>query len=777
MNTKNHPPAARLRLVPIVSALVFAALVLLPRQSPAQTNYTPYIFTTLAGGGGYSTNVAGSAARFWNPIAVAADSAGNVYVAEQGNNSISKVTPAGVVTTLAGRPGSFGSVNGTGSAARFNGPSGVAVDSAGNVYVADTLNHTIRKVTPAGVVTTLAGQVGNPGSANGAGTAAQFYQPWGLAVDKVGNVYVGDSWNHTIRKVTPAGVVTTLAGLAGRPGSADGTNGNARFSYPSQVAVDSGTNIYVADGEHTIRKVTPVGNNWVVTTLAGMAGSSGSADGTNSDARFNVPYGVALDSAGNLYVADTYNNTIRKMTGEGTNWVVATIAGLAGSFGSADGTNGDARFNVPTAMALDSADNLYVSDTLNNLIRKMTLTGTNWVVTTLAGTGGTYGSAEGTGLDARFRNPSGVAVDRANNVYVADQINQTIRKVTSAGEVTTLAGLAGYGGTDDGVGKQARFANPGGVAVDSIGNVYVADTWNCTIRKVAPAGVVTTLAGQPGVVGGDDGTNSQALFAYPQGVAVDKAGALYVADTFGYTIRKVAPVGTNWVVTTLAGWYDHYGSRDGTGVNAYFNLPTSVAVDSTGNVFVADTLNHLIRKVTPAGVVTTFAGGAGVVGSADGTGTAARFYAPTGVAVDGADNVYVADTYNNTIRKITPARVVTTLGGMSGFYGTADGNGNFARFGNPAGVAVDGEGNLYVADLYFNTIRKGYPPPRFLASGFNPNTGRFTFGWAGPQSLIVEASTNLVDWQPIGTTELNFGYWYDGEARSFSRRFYRLRTP
>ncbi len=742
----------------------------------AQSTYEPYTFTTFAGGGGFSTNVAGSAARIWNPIAVAADGAGNVYVAEQYNHTVSKVTPAGVVTTLAGRPGSFGSANGTGSAARFNGPSGVAVDSVGNVYVADTLNHTIRKVTPAGVVTTLAGQAGNPGRANGVGTAAQFYQPWGLAVDNAGNVYVGDSWNQAIRKVTPAGVVTTLAGLPGSPGGADGTNSNARFSYPSQVAVDSGTNIFVADGEHTIRKVTPVGNNWVVTTLAGVAGSSGSADGTNSDARFNVPYGVALDSAGNLYVADTYNNTIRKMTGEGTNWVVTTIAGLAGSFGSADGTNGDARFNVPTAVALDSADNLYVSDTLNNLIRKMTLTGTNWVVTTLAGTGGTYGSAEGTGLDARFRNPSSVAVDPANNVYVADQINQTIRKVTSAGEVTTLAGLAGYGGSADGAGNEARFGNPSGVAVDSAGNVYVADTWNSTIRKVTPAGVVTTLAGLPGAPGGDDGMNSQATFLYPQGIAVDNAGNLYVADTFGYTIRKVTPVGTNWVVTTLAGWYDHYGFRDGSGANAYFNLPTSVAVDSTGNVFVADTLNHLIRKVTAAGVVTTFAGGAGVVGSADGTGTAARFYAPTGVAVDSADNVYVTDTYNNTIRKITPARVVTTLGGMPDNIGTADGTGNSARFSNPSGIAVDGEGNLYVADFYFNTIRKGYLPPKLLGSYFNYNTGRFSFGWAGPRSLVVEASTNLVDWQPVGTTD-GQEYWTDPQARFISQRFFRFRTP
>ncbi len=761
-----------------ITALALWALTAI--QGFAQTTYEPYAFTTLAGGGGYSTNVAGSAARLWAPLAVAVDSVGNVYVAEQGNNTISKVTPAGFATILAGRPGSFGSANGTNGAARFNLPSGAAVDNAGNVYVADTGSHTIRKVTPAGVVTTLAGQAGAIGTANGTGSAARFNNPFGVAVDSAANAYVADTDNHTIRKVTPAGVVTTLAGLAGSPGSADGTNSNARFNAPNGLVVDGTGNVYVADTfNHTIRKMTPVGSNWVVTTLAGLAGSSGSADSTNSAARFDEPNGVALDSAGNLYVADLANHTIRKMKLEGTNWVVTTIAGVAGSFGSADGTNSDARFNIPGTVAVDSADNVYVADIANNLIRKATLIGTNWVVTTLAGTGGVYGSADGTGLHARFLNPSGVAVDSAKNAYVADTLNDTIRKVTADGTVTTLAGLPGYGGSADGTGNGARFGNPGGVAVDSTGNVYVADTWNCTIRKVTPAGVVTTLAGLPGAFGGSDGTNNQARFFLPLGVAVDNAGNLYVADTGAYTIRKVTPVGTNWVVTTLAGRFDVYGSQNGTGNNALFNAPISVAVDSTGNVYVADNLNHLIRKVTPAGAVTTFAGGVGVVGNVDGTGTAARFYAPSGVAVDSADNVYVADSYNNTIRKITPARVVTTLGGLSGIIGTANGTGSAARFSNPTGLAVDGDGTIYVADFYFNTIRKGFPAPRILNSGFIG--GQFSFDLTGPtgQTLIVEASTDLVNWLPIWTNTFGAGAlnFSNPQSSIFSNRFYRTRMP
>ena len=380
MRTKNHT-AIRFGLSANFLALTFAALALMSRQSLAQSTYEPYTFTTLAGGGGFkSPDVAGTTARFRDPLTVAVDSAGNVYVAEQGNNTISKVTPAGTVTTLAGRPGSLGSADGTGSAARFSLPSCVAVDNAGNVFVADTWNCTIRKVTPAGEVTTHAGLAGTPGSADGIGSAARFNFPFGLAVDNSGNVYVADSDNHTIRKLTPVGtnwVVTTIAGRAGTFGSANGTGSAARFNEPGGIVLDSAGNIYVGDFNHTIRKMTPAGTNWVVSTIAGRAGVRGAADGTNTNARFSEPGGMAFDSTGNLYVADYANHTIRKMTPDGTNWVVTTIAGLAGSSGSVNGTNSNARFNIASSVAVDSAGNLYVADVVNNLIRKITLVGTN----------------------------------------------------------------------------------------------------------------------------------------------------------------------------------------------------------------------------------------------------------------------------------------------------------------------------------------------------------------------------------------------------------------
>jgi hypothetical protein len=368
LNMQNSSLTTKLRSALGFESLAFVYVFLLAGSLGAQSVYTPYTFTTLAGSAGVqgTNDGTGSAARFYVPQGVATDSSGNLYVADADNHTIRKITPAGVVTTLAGLAGITGSADGTGSAARFYYPYDVATDSWGNVYVADTYNDTIRKVTPAGVVTTLAGSAGVAGTNDGTGSAARFYNPSAVATDSSGNVYVTDRDNYTIRKITPAGVVTTLAGLAGNHGSADGTGSAARFYNPQGVATDSSGNVYVADSiNSTIRKITPVG---VVSTLAGLAGSHGSADGTGSAARFYFPQGgVATDSSGNVYVADTLNSTIRKITPAG---VVTTLAGLAGSFGSADGTGSAARFYYPYGVATDSSGNVYVADAGNNTIRK-----------------------------------------------------------------------------------------------------------------------------------------------------------------------------------------------------------------------------------------------------------------------------------------------------------------------------------------------------------------------------------------------------------------------
>lgn len=327
-----------------------------------------YSITSFAGNTNVTTGVdgTGDAATFNSPYAVAIDAAKNLYVSDTVNNTIRKITPARVVTTLAGTAGLLGTTDGTGSAARFNFPVGIAVDTAGNVYVADSKNLTIRKISPAGAVTTFAGSAFQIGATDGQGNAARFFLPYGVAVDSAGNVYVAEGGNHLIRKISPSGLVSTLAGTAMQAGFTDGAGSTARFNTPFGLTVDSGGNLYVADsGNNAIRRVTPAG---VVTTVAGLSGSSGALDGPVSVARFNQPRGVSVDANGNLYVADFGNSVVRHITAGG---IVTTLAGSAGIQGATNSVGSAARFYDPTGIVSDGTT-IYVADTSNNSVRRGT---------------------------------------------------------------------------------------------------------------------------------------------------------------------------------------------------------------------------------------------------------------------------------------------------------------------------------------------------------------------------------------------------------------------
>ena len=327
----------------------------------------------------------------------------------------------------------------------------------------------------------------------------------------------------------------TIAGTPGNPGYANGTNGGALFQWPYGIAQDTRSNLYVVDGyENVIRKLTPAGTNWVVTTIAGTPNpSAGDADGTNGSASFYNPVGIAVDTNGNLYVGENYGSTIRKITPVGTNWVVTTIAGQTGNFGWADGTNQAALFNGPENLTVDAQGNLFVADFYNSVIRKITPVGTNWVVTTIAGSPTKYGYADGTNRNAAFDYPYGLAFDRAGNLYVSDDVFD-------------------FGGS--------------------------------TIRKLTPMGtnwVVTTIAGTPTASGSADGTNSTALFNQPYSIAADSAGNLFVADYGNGSIRRVTPIGTNWVVSTISG-------------PGAFSKPWGAALDTVGHLFVTDNGNSTV---------------------------------------------------------------------------------------------------------------------------------------------------------------------------------------
>ncbi|HEY6167113.1 MAG TPA: hypothetical protein VI454_03675, partial [Verrucomicrobiae bacterium] len=428
------------------NSLVVCGLSFLVLAAPAVTVAETFTFLTLAGNSGFgSADGTAVSARFNNPTGTAVDASGNVYVADSVNSTIRRISSAGIVSTLAGLAGTPGTNDGTGSSAQFFGATGVATDGTGNLVIADVQNHTIRKITTAGIVTTVAGLAGTSGTNNGTGSAARFNGPYGATVDGSGVIYVADANNHAIRKIDALGTVTTFAGQPGTSGTNNGTGGAAQFKTPRGVAVDALSNVYVADSfNHLIRKITPAGS---VSTLAGTAGISGTNDGTGSAARFSFPSGVAVDGAGNVYVSDYGNHTIRKITPAG---VVSTFAGLAQVQGNVDATGNVARFSNPNGVAVDASTNLYVADNGNNTIRKVTPTA---VVSTIAGRMGGPGTNDGAGSTARFSGPNKVAIDSSNYVYVADEQNNTIRKISPSGEVSTLAGLAGVSGTNNGTGS------------------------------------------------------------------------------------------------------------------------------------------------------------------------------------------------------------------------------------------------------------------------------------------------------------------------------------
>ncbi|HEX3798591.1 MAG TPA: Calx-beta domain-containing protein [Verrucomicrobiae bacterium] len=1001
----------------------------------------PYTFATLAGIPGRVGGLDGYAnsALFNFPAGLAVDGQGNIYVTDEINDAIRKITPSGIVTTLAGALGQSSSGDGIGIGAYFDRPTDVVVDRAGNVYVADNGNFTIRKISPDGTTVTLAGKPGTSGREDGTGSDARFGMPTGVGVDTNGNVYVADSGNNIIREVTQSGVVTTvpnafdvpyslafdtngslyvadpfdntilinalgvptrLAGSVGHAGSADGTGNAAQFNNPMALTVDNAGNVYVADTENSvIRKITPAG---IVTTIGGLVGGLGTNDGSGISARFNLPFGIAVDNAGRIYVADSFNNTIRvgvpaqsapaiiiqplpftesatyganfsvlaasdsaatyqwyqngnlipgatnstysitnlQMTDAGNYSVLVanatgsilssnalltvenpytfvTYVGSPGQSGTNDGNSLVARFSETTALGLDAASNLYVGDLAVHALRKVapggmvstitaaipgipygltldsmtniymtaqatisalikvtpggtvsTITqfnggfpqplaldgqgdfyvgddalsyiekvapdGTKTTFTGEPSSSGNGQEIDGVGTSAEFLGPAGFAEDSSGNLYVADG-GCAIRKVTPSGVVTTIAGRSRDSRDVDGPASVARFTQPNGIALDRAGNIYVCETGGNTIRKISTNGLVTTVAGtmnQPG--GTNDGTGINARFHFPFSLVVDGSGKIYVADYFNYTVRAGVPANSSPVIltqpqpftetatysgsftvtaigqaplfyqwyqngvaingatnssyainslqpvnagtyyvtisnalgavtssnvtptieipyyfTTLAGSPGVTGIADGMGSSARFNRPEGVAVDSSGNVYVSDTGNATIRKISSAGVVTTFAGTPGKLGSSDGVGTNATFNTPYNLSMDTAGNIYVAEYGNDLIRKISPSANVTTLAGQAGGAFEMDGAGNQAAFYYPTGIATDTNGTVFVTDSYGETVRQVTSGGIVTTiAGLNSERGS-TDGvgaaalFNGPQSVAIDAGGNL----------------------------------
>lgn len=698
-------------------------------------------------------------------------------------------------TTLAGY--ALGEdVDGLAPQARFLQPSGIAHDGAGNTYIVDERNYTIRQITAAGVVTTIAGLSGARGFTDGISSMARFWNPHALTADPQGNVYVGD--NLTVRRISRTGTnwtVTTIAGQINTPGSRDSTNGiGGRFYGPYGLAADGNGNVFVADS--SIRLVRPLDGHWTLSTLANAQGfmiapGYGGPDIMVPNALYpGSAVAVAVDVSGNVFVADQ-DATISKFNRIGSGWTHRVIAGVSGVLGETDGAGLTATFRGPTGLATDGLGNVYVADG-GQVIRRLSALGNgSYAVSTLAGSYAAGGSLDGVGGAAQFSGLYGIVTDAANNVIVTDTGNREVRKVTAAGVVKTWAGSNSMesSGYFEGIGDEARFHFPAGVAVDDAGNVYVADSHNNVIRVITPAGITSVLAGKPLSSGHADGVADQARFGEPEGIAVDRLGNVYVAD--GHAIRMIAPSAE---VKTIAGKADVAGNQEGDGSIALFNAPYDVAVDQVGDLYVTDVGNRSIRKLTRAGATwkasTLIAGVDGLQGLAvmdagqlfaiasggirqfvrsGPNWTSSLIYSGccgfAHIAVDASGRLFLPTVGARQIIQITPVSgrwEATTIGGSLGFLsegGNADGAGLDAKFKVPFGIAIDKEGNLYISDVVNNNIRKGsfttyatpvalpYVPPALNAS---LRVSLAPAGAGGEWRFPWEPS-----WRPSGSTRSN----------------------
>lgn len=652
----------------------------------------PGTLTLLAGVLGGGGNVDGVPGRLNRPLGIAADAAGTVYVADSQNHTIRKITGTGVAT-LAGTPGQRGSRDGTGTAASFAYPEALAVDIAGNVYVADTGNGTIRKITSSGQVTTLAGSPDEQQYVDGIGAAARFSRPKGIAVDVAGNLFVSDS--NVIRKITATGAVTTIAGTPGGYdvgyGYVDGVGTYSKFFNPVGIAVDAAGNVFVADSANrVIRKISPGGN---VTTHAGTGGAFGNVDGYPGAARFEEPIALTIDSQGNLLVRDM--NSVRKVSadgfvttldtrnGEGANLFQYTCCGSGESSG----------------IASDAAGNVYLSKPSENVIYKRAPDG---VASVVAGTLPlSAGFADGLGSAAKFSKPNSLGTDAAGNIYVADLGNNAIRRITPSGAVTTVA-------TNVGATKAQgyTFAANFNLSIDKAGNTVLADAISHLVRRLMPDGSIVTVTGSLWpegrvVFGGGDRFSSVAIRvegSIPTSLTDDGLGTLYIVDVT--RIRKITADGGDSIIMcgtsenclTGASYLCSVFGFCGTQSTSY--PAPGLARDTAGNLYTSQ--GSSIVKITPAGAVTVLAGASQQSGFADDTGTSAKFAYPTALAIDAAGNIFVADTGNHTVRKVTPAGVVTTIAGRPGILGVTVGT-LPASLTSPNGIVVSPDGKtIYV---------------------------------------------------------------------------------
>jgi uncharacterized protein (TIGR03437 family) len=637
-----------------------------------------------------------------------------------------------IMTTKAGTDWIFPGNGSPAPSAPFGKIYAVTVDKNDVLYFSDYDSQMVMRLNGDGTVTVVAGNGFQFNSGDGGpATHAGVFNPQGLAFDAAGDLYVAESYQHRIRKIS-GGVITTYAGSVQGFTGDGGPAADSRLNYPTGVAIDSSGALYFADTQNG--RIRRIGADGIITTVAGNGKSGYDGDNNSAiNAMLNSPEGVAVDASGNLYIADTLNDRIRKVDASGK---ITTVAGNGPGYSGDNGPASRAQLARPKEMFFDKTGNLYIADSANLVIRKID---TNGIISTIAGSAAAGFSGDGgTALKATLGAPNGVAVDSHGNIYIADTLNLRVRKVSPDGTISTVCGNGKFrNAPDNTLAINAFLLQPEDVAIDAKGNLLIADTQTNRVAKVTPDGIMTTFAGtgQYGF-GGDGGPATKAFLTAPRGLAVATDGTVYIIDSENFRIRKVSPDGT---IMTIAGT----GVPGSTGDNGPANKsqlqsPRGLALDQKGNLYIADQGCHCIRVIDSAGIIRTIAGTGRPGYSGDnGAATAAQFNLPQKMAVDGSGNLYIADVNNNRIRRIDPSGRITTYAG-NGTLGPGGNSGPAvnADIAAPLGVAVDTAGNLYVSAYYYGVVHKITPAGQISLVAGNRQTGFSGDGGPGPQASL-----------------------------------------
>lgn len=663
--------------------------------APADSSRAIYAIATVAGSASLGDGGPAIDAQIAAIQGVAADRSGNLYLSDTDHNCVRKIDPKGIITTVAGAgTAGFSGDGGPATAAQLNLPYGLAVDLNGFLYIADLGNNRVRRVSPAGAIDTYAGRNGQGSSGDGGpATSAQMLSPRNLAFDSAGNLYIAEFAGHRIRKVTPDGTITSFAGngIAGFRGDG-GPATAAQLAFPAGLAFDGNGNLYIADsGNERIRQVLPTGD--IVTFLGG-----------SNTVTLLTPFALAVDTAGDLLVVDS-TSAVHEFTVAGK-WVAfagTNEPGFSGDGGKATA----AQLAQPLDLSIDLNGNLYIAD--QRRVRKVNPQG---LIATVAGADYLYGIGDGgPATSAELYLPSAVALDSAGDLYIADTGTNRIRQVSPSGAITTVAGtgLAAPGGEATAA-VTTPLMTPTSVAVDQFGNLLIVETGAHRVRQVAADGRIRTIVGTGTAgLGPDLLPPTETQLSAPRGICLDRSGNLYVADTGNHRVLLVPAQG---LVTTVAGNGAQGMAGDGGPAPlAELNQPAACALDSAGDLYIADTYNHRIRKIDTTGTITTVAGNGSAGESGDeGPAQATSLNTPRGVAVDDNGNIYISDSGNNCIRQVTPDGIVHLIGGAGAAGFSGDGGPALSAWLNsPGSILLDGSGDLYFADTGNNRVRELIP--------------------------------------------------------------------